>query len=501
MSEDKNRPSLDYRMRRMMLPGLKRYILFVLIALIGIIYGVLLLIGVHPLDQLITFSRELLFDAAHFLPRRWNAILVLVAFGLLFVYALSRGTKMILGAYLPDDREALPDVLYRKRHLDKGPKVVVIGGGTGLSNLLRGLKRFTNNITAIVTVADDGGSSGRLRQELGVLPPGDIRNCITALADEDKLVTELFHYRFEHGQGLEGHNFGNLFITALVAITKGDMIQAVRTASRVLNSCGQVLPSTLDNITLVAEMQDGTEVRGESHISHSDVRIKRVLTDPPNPKATVEAVEAILDAELIILGPGSLYTSIVPNLLVPGISAAVRQSSAAKLYVCNILTQPGETTNYTVGDHVEALMLNSGTPAGQGNLLMNTVLVSDLSKTPSERWSGLADGATPVRFDAEKVKSLSVGAISKSIVSDAAVSHHDPVQLARTIMMWFFRVRSKRKTVKKKSDRLMGGRPVGNANADVSSSNTARAKAIIQNPQMPKSDTEPSDDKEYVSSH
>ncbi|MBU6451504.1 MAG: uridine diphosphate-N-acetylglucosamine-binding protein YvcK [Cyanobacteria bacterium REEB67] len=500
MSEEKYRPSLDYRMRRMMLPGLKRWILVVGLALVGIIYGVLLLIGVHPLYQVGSFFRDIVFDAAHFLPRRWNGILAIVASATVFIYGLIEGTKMILGAYLPDDREALPDVLYRKRHLDKGPKVVVIGGGTGLSNLLRGLKRFTNNITAIVTVADDGGSSGRLRQELGVLPPGDIRNCITALADEDKLVTELFHYRFEHGQGLEGHNFGNLFITALVAITKGDMIQAVRTASRVLNSCGQVLPSTLDNITLVAEMQDGTEVRGESHISHSDVRIRRVLTDPPNPKATVEAVEAILDAELIILGPGSLYTSIVPNLLVPGIAAAVRQSGAAKLYVCNILTQPGETTNYTVGDHVEALMLNSGTPAGQGNLLMNTVLVSDLSKTPAERWSGLADGATPVRFDAEKVKSLAVGAISKSIVSDAAVSHHDPVQLARTIMMWFFRVRAKRKTVKKKSDRLMGGRPVGNANAELSSGNSTRAKAIVQNPQMPKPNTEPSDDKEYVSS-
>jgi uncharacterized cofD-like protein len=450
MSEQKPGISLDYRMRRLMLPGLKRWIGTVLIAIFGIVYGVLLLLDVHPLDRILSFLRELLFDAAHVLPKSVSGIIVISVCLSVIVWAITRYTRMIMGAYLPDDRESLPDVLYRKKYLDRGPRVVVIGGGTGLSNLLRGLKRFTNNITAIVTVADDGGSSGRLRQELGVLPPGDIRNCITALADEDKLVTELFHYRFEHGEGLEGHNFGNLFITAVCAITKGDMIQAVRTASRVLNSCGQVLPSTLDNITLVAEMQDGSQVRGESHISHSDARIRRVACDPPNPRATTEAVDAILSAELIVLGPGSLYTSIVPNLLVPGISAAVRQSLAAKLYVCNILTQPGETTGFTVGDHVEALMLNSSTPAGEGYRLMDTVLVSDVSQTAPERLATLPAGAAPVKFDAEKVRGLSVGAISKGIISDTAVSHHDPVRLARVIMMWFFRKGVRRKPPKNK---------------------------------------------------
>jgi len=306
MSEKKNKQSLDYRMRRMMLPGLKRWIGLTLICIFFIIWGVLWLLGVHPLDRSMSFVREVLFNAADALPRRAGSITLIVVSSISLVYVIVRMLRSILGAYLPDDREALPDVLYRKRHLDRGPRVVVIGGGTGLSNLLRGLKRFTNNITAIVTVADDGGSSGRLRQELGVLPPGDIRNCITALADEDKLVTELFHYRFDHGEGLEGHNFGNLFLTAVCAVTKGDMIQAVRTASRVLNSCGQVLPSTLDNITLVAELQDGSHVRGESTISHSSTgnkRIRRVVSDPPNPVATTEAVEAILSAELIVLGP------------------------------------------------------------------------------------------------------------------------------------------------------------------------------------------------------
>jgi uncharacterized cofD-like protein len=456
MSEKKPGNSLDYRMRRMMLPGLKRWIAFGIIFILMIVFGVLYVLDVHPIERIYSFVHELLSDAYHVLPKRMIGIIILVTGFVGIVFAVTRGTKLILAAYLPDDREALPDVLYRKRHLDRGPKVVVIGGGTGLSNLLRGLKRFTNNITAIVTVADDGGSSGRLRQELGVLPPGDIRNCITALADEDKLVTELFHYRFEHGEGLEGHNFGNLFLTAVCAVTKGDMIQAVRTASRVLNSCGQVLPSTLDNITLVAQMQDGSEVRGESHISHTEARIRRVTCDPAKPRATPEAVDAILAADLIVLGPGSLYTSIVPNLLVPGISAAVRQSLAAKLYVCNVLTQPGETTGFTVGDHVEALMLNSSTPAGEGYRLMDTVLVSDISKTDPERLNALPDGAAPVRFDAEKVRSLAVGAISKSIVSDAAVSHHDSLKLARVIMLWFFRKGMRRKPPKKKPPSAKG---------------------------------------------
>ncbi len=253
----------------MLLPGLKRWMLVITCGIALIVYGVFLVLGYHPIFVVSKFVKEIMANAAEALPYRISGLIVIFG-GFLFVcFAVARVTLNVLGAYLPSGRESIPDVLYRRRHLDSGPRVVVIGGGTGLSNLLKGLKHFTNNISAIVTVGDDGGSSGRLRQELGVLPPGDIRNCITALADEEQLVTELFRYRFGAGEGLEGHSFGNLFLTALCDMTNGDMLEAARVACRVLNSCGQVLPSTLTNVCLVAEMDDGQIIRGESHITHA----------------------------------------------------------------------------------------------------------------------------------------------------------------------------------------------------------------------------------------
>jgi uncharacterized cofD-like protein len=352
-------------------------------------------------------------------------------------------TISVLGAYLPDDRESIPDVLYRRRHLDRGPKVVVIGGGTGLSNLLRGLKNYTSNITAIVTVGDDGGSSGRLREELGVLPPGDIRNCITALADEEKLVTELFRYRFEAGQGLEGHSFGNLFLTALCSITKGDMLEAVRVASRVLNSCGQVLPSTLNSVVLVAEMADGSTVRGESHITSAKGQITRLGCEPDNPVATPEALAAIADADLIILGPGSLYTSICPNLLIKGIPEALREARARKIYICNVMTQEGETTNYTVADHVQTLLLHARVTPGIGTRLINAVLVNR-EAPPPELNAGHYGVATPVRYDPERLKELKVVGVLRSVLSSTLNCHHDPDKLAKAIMEWFVRQKKRK---------------------------------------------------------
>jgi uncharacterized cofD-like protein len=249
------------------------------------------------------------------------------------------------------------------------PKIVAIGGGTGLSTLLRGLKAHTPHITAIVTVADDGGSSGRLRRELGVLPPGDFRNCIAALADDEALTTQLFQYRFGQGNGLYGHCFGNLFITALAGIT-GSFERAILEAGRVLAVQGRILPSTLEDVTLVADLCDDdgqeptlsglTRVQGESAIPKSGQTIERVFLRPDGARAYPEAVRAILDADLVIAGPGSLFTSVLPNLLVKDIRQAVKASPALRLYVCNVATQPGETDGFDVGRHLNVLQRHVG---------------------------------------------------------------------------------------------------------------------------------------------
>jgi len=252
------------------------------------------------------------------------------------------------------------DALTLHRRKERGPRIVAIGGGTGLSTLLRGIKDYTHNVTAIVTVADDGGSSGRIRREVGILPPGDIRNCLAALSNDEALLTQLFMYRFPQGQGdLEGHSFGNLFITALAEIT-GSFEEAIAESGRVLAVSGRVLPSTLHNVRLVADVMlphlvVEVRVEGESHIPEAAGKVRRVWLEPNSPPAFPQAVRAILAADLIIIGPGSLYTSILPNLLVPDLTEAVRSSRAMKAYICNIATQPGETDGYTCGEHVRAL--------------------------------------------------------------------------------------------------------------------------------------------------
>jgi uncharacterized cofD-like protein len=426
--------SLDKRIRRLMLPGLKRWIAIILVGIVTIVLGVFLLLGYHPITVMGSFLREILEHAADVLPHRVSGLIVISLGGVLVCMAIAKMTVDVLSAYLPEDRESIPDVLYRRRHLDRGPRVVVVGGGHGLSNLLRGLKNFTNNITAVVTVGDDGGSSGRLREELGVLPPGDIRNCITALADEDKLVTELFQYRFEQGKGLEGHSFGNLFLTALCALTHGDMIQAVKVASRVLNSCGHVLPSTLSVITLVAEMEDGRSVKGESQIPAAAGKISRVRIEPDSARPTPEAVHAILTADLIVLGPGSLYTSIIPNLLIPEIAEAIRQSEAPKIYVCNVMTQPGETDGYSASDHLLAVLTHAGCRPDAAAEFVDAVLVNDQAPAVS-----LKSDCRPVQFDGEKLRELGVKAVKRPLVSKELAWHHDANRLARAVMFWYYR--------------------------------------------------------------
>lgn len=251
---------------------------------------------------------------------------------------------------------------YRKR--ERGPRVVAIGGGNGLASLLRGIKAHTNNITAIVTVADDGGSSGELRRSLGVLPPGDIRNCLAALSDDEELTTQLFKYRFGEGAGLNGHSLGNLLITALAEIT-GSFEEGVAESGRVLAVRGKVLPSTLHDVRLVADLRQpernrDIQVKGESNIPTTPGRVQRVWLEPNNPQAYPLALQAILSADLILVGPGSLFTSLLPNLLVPDIAAALRASRGYKFYVCNVATQLGETDHLSSYDHVRTIERHLG---------------------------------------------------------------------------------------------------------------------------------------------
>lgn len=299
-----------------------------------------------------------------FIPRPGRALLFGVLGITAVVVAIIQLNRSLLSAFRFPGDSHLADIIYRHRHRGRGPKVVAMGGGIGLSTLLRGLKEHTDNITAIVTVADDGGSSGRLRRELGVLPPGDFRNCIAALADAESLTTQLFQYRFGEGKGLNGHSFGNLFIAAMAAVT-GNFERAILESGRVLAIRGQIFPSTLEDVTLCADLGEEEaegvmRVEGESQIPKAGKPIERVYLVPGEAPAYPGAVKAILDADLIVVGPGSLYTSVLPNLLVPGIVQALRASRALKVYVCNVATQKGETDHFTAGDHIKALEQHVG---------------------------------------------------------------------------------------------------------------------------------------------
>lgn len=305
-------------------------------------------------------------------------------------------------------------------------KVVVIGGGTGLSVLLRGLKEKPFYITAIVTVADDGGSSGRLREEMSMPPPGDIRNVIVALADTEPLLAGLFQYRFVNGAGLAGHSLGNLFIAAMKEIT-GDFVTAVKEISRVLAVRGQVLPAANQAIVLKAEMEDGTIVVGESQIPKIGKKIKRVFLEPKDVQPLDDAIEAIREADLILLGPGSLYTSILPNLLVPGISKAIVESQAKKAYICNVMTQPGETDFYTASDHVNALYNHVGTD------LFDTIIVNnaEIPEAVLERYR--EKGAAPVQFDEERLRKFGFQIIQDNYVIYETYLRHNAPRVADAI--------------------------------------------------------------------
>jgi uncharacterized cofD-like protein len=299
------------------------------------------------------------------------------------------------------------------------------------------LKQYSSNITAIVTVADDGGSSGRLRREIGVLPPGDIRNCLAALADEEKLLTELFQYRFEAGSGLMGHSFGNLFLTAMNEVT-GNLEQAIAASSKVLAVQGEVLPSTLSDVQLWAELSDGRRITGESKIAEARGQIVQIGCQPPNPPALPRAVKAINEADYIVIGPGSLYTSIIPNLLVPDIVDAIATCPAPRIYVCNIMTEPGETDNYTVSDHIRAI------DNACSRFLFDAVLVQKLAPSAAIINHYAQQGAAPVFLDREAVTEAGRRIIAANIMDEREnlTVRHEPYRLARVLLRWYTRTQA-----------------------------------------------------------
>ena len=367
---------------------------------------------------------------------RWLGISVLVLGSLVLVYGIKRMVKSFIKVFLPKREKELVDIMYHHSKLEKGPKIVSIGGGTGLSVLLHGLKEQSSNITAIVTVADDGGSSGRLREQFDMLPPGDIRNCLVALADAEPLMRDLFQFRFGNESELKGHSFGNLFITALSKVT-GDFDKAIKESSKVLAIRGRVIPSTFDKVQLVAEHQNGQRTKGETKIVEQSSPIRRVFLDPVDCRASKESFEAIDEADIIILGPGSLYTSVIPNLLVKGISERISRRKVPKVYISNVMTQPGETDNYTAFDHLNTIIDHAG--AGTiTHCIINTGTVPEEFLKKYEQ-----EGAYPVLADSDRIIEKGYKVIEEDIINTKDYVRHDSKKIAKIITDLILKIKGK----------------------------------------------------------
>lgn len=317
----------------------------------------------------------------------------------------------------------------RRQRLAQGPRIVAIGGGTGLSTLLRGLKQYSSNITAIVTVTDDGGSSGRLVQEMGIIPPGDMRNCLVALADAEKLMTDLFQHRFKNEAGsLSGHSIGNLLIAGLVEQSDGDFEQALKRASDVLAIRGRVIPSTLSHVRLRALMENGTELCGETKIVEAGMRIRRIFLDPEDAEPHPEALDAIREAEIICIGPGSIYTSVIPNLLVPGIADAIAESEAIRAYICNVMTQPGESDSFTAAEHLVTLQANIPVR------VVDYVLVNSGIPSQATLEKYRESGQHLVEADEDRLRAMGFRIVRGDYMSESDYVRHDPSRLAVRLM-------------------------------------------------------------------
>jgi uncharacterized cofD-like protein len=407
-------------------PGmhLKRWLLLIAIgiALVGLGLGYLMtqVYRTQPFPEWVGFL------TLQFIDRPIRGLMFIVAGIGVCGLAIIQLNRSILAPFLSDGHDNILDIIHLHRYRQRGPKIVAIGGGTGLSTLLRGLKEYTGNLTAIVTVADDGGSSGRLRQELGILPPGDFRQCLVALADVEPLMTRLFQYRFTEGDGLEGHSFGNLFIAAMTAIT-GNFERGMRESSRVLAVRGQIIPSSLENLTLCAEFEDDATASGESSIHLERKRIRKVFLRPNHPAAHPEARRAIDDADLIVISAGSLFTSVLPNFLVEEISRSVRNSRSTKVFVCNVATEEGETDGYHVSDHIRAFESHVGPGMFQYVLVNNNTTVENSSIDP----------ATLVT-DNDMLSNIGYNVVVADVIDSVEPRRHHPKKLAQSVLRIYY---------------------------------------------------------------
>lgn len=427
-------------MNKLLLPGLrlKRWILLTLIGLFCLAIFFVLTFG----DELLLLFRIIDIQLAKIFNLESGAITikliletVLFLVGVVFVaVGLKRIGGFLIDALLPEKRGKIAHLLYKSSQLSKAPTIVSLGGGTGLYSLLSGLKRYTNNIAAIVAMSDMGSrthtSTGRLRSDFGMLPPGDIRQCLVALSDSGAMMSDVLQYRFKEGSGLKGHAFGNILLTVLTKVT-GSFEKAVTAAHHILAIRGKVIPVTLDHVHLCAKLENGKVIKREHNVEESKQKyhseIREVFLEP-RATASQDAVKAIKEADLIILGPGSLYTSIIPNLLVEGIPEAIRRSKAKKVYICNVMTQPGETDGYTASHHVERIVKYLGE-----NILDHIIV--NTARAPEHLYQKYKkEGARRVKFDEKDLKRFNASIVKADLMTMKNLLRHDPEKLAKTIL-------------------------------------------------------------------
>ena len=441
----------------LLIPGLsfKRWLALAACGLAFITIGVIFSLNISTGPTLISFLESV--SLRNQPPALRGSIFI--GIGLLGAVIAGFGLTRSLGDVRRRTRHwPILDSLYVERVLGSGPKITVIGGGSGLPNLLRGLKHYTSNISAVVTVADDGGSSGRLRIELGILPPGDIRNCLVALADSEYVMQQLMDYRFESEGQLNGHSFGNILIAALASI-RGDFYRGVEVVGELLAIRGRVLPSTLEYVTLVGSTVSGETLIGETKVGTSATRLRSLTLIPADPAAHPEAVRAIEDADMVVIGPGSLFTSIVPNLLIPGIAAALANSPAFKVYVCNVAEEPAQTEGYSVLEHLNIVRHYGGETAVDAVIANNN----------------MPDGPTPANLEFIQTNNpwdddtLLVEANVIDDTNDTSTARHDPVKLSNAIAEAYRKYRGRRRRLPRVRLNVTRRRPdsdLGNSNGN-----------------------------------